>query len=143
MADQRIKGQDVSVLIVEGGRPLTEIRDVQSLDMEFQVEVLNEGYLGETSDRRDDIYRGFSGSINFHFSSPEILKLARRVIERARGREPGVVINFKATLQFPNGTRTRVLLRDVFFGAIPVSFGDRASYGASTLSFEGEDFSLL
>jgi len=143
MAEQRIKGQEVEVIIVEGGQPLNTIRDVRSFDISAQLEILSEGYLGETTDRRDEIYRGFSGSMELNFENPDILDFTRRIVDRARRREPGLVINVKATLQFPSGKRTRVLLKDVFFGEVPMSFGSRSDYGTVSLSFEGSDYSVL
>ncbi len=143
MADQRIKGQEVSVIMVENGNPLNTIRDIQSLDIEAGLEILSEGYLGETSDRKDEKYNGYSGSIAMHFSNPDVLDLTRRIIDRARRREPGLKINIKSILQFPNGVRTRVMLKDCFFGAIPMSFGGRGEYGTITIPFEGTDYSVL
>ncbi len=143
MADQRIKGQETIVTIVENNVPITTIRDINSLDMEAQLEILTEGYLGETTDRRDEKYNGFSGSIGMHFSNPDILKFTRRIIDRARRREVGVQINITSTLSFPNGVITRMLLKDCFFGAIPMSFGSRGDYGTITLPFEGSDYSVI
>ena len=143
MADQRIKGQETEVIIVENGAPLNTIRDIQSMDMEASLEILTEGYLGETTDRKDEKYNGYSGNIAMHFSNPDILDLTRRIIDRARRREPGLKINIKTTLQFPNGIRTRVMLKDRFFGAIPMSFGGRGEYGNISLPFEGSDYSVL
>lgn len=143
MADQRIKGQETEVVLVENGEPLNTIRDIQSMDMEASLEILSEGYLGETTDRKDEKYNGYSGSLAMHFSNPDILDLTRRIIDRARRREPGLKINVKTTLQFPNGVRTRVMLKDCFFGAIPMSFGGRGEYGSITLPFEGSDYSVL
>lgn len=143
MADQRIKGQETTVIIVENGNPLNTIRDIQSMDMEAALEIISEGYLGETTLRKDEKYNGYSGSIGMHFSNPEILNLTRRIIDRARRRDPGLKINIQTTLQFPNGVRTRVILKDCFFGAIPMSFGGQGEYGSVTLPFEGSDFSVI
>jgi len=143
MADQRIKGQETTVIIVENGQPLNTIRDIQSLDFTADLEILSEEYLGETTMRKDEKYNGYSGNIAMHFSNPDILQLTRRIIDRARRKEPGLKINIKTTLQFPNGTRTRVVLRDCFFGAIPLSFGSRGDYGTVNLPYEGSDYSVL
>lgn len=143
MPDQRIKGQEVELVIVEDNEPLTTISDIRSASITGSLEVLTEGYLGETTDRRDDIYRGFSGDLEVHFENRDILDFARRLIDRARRREPGVTINIKMTLQFPNGQRVRVVLKDVFFGEIPIGFPSRSDYGTVSLSFEGSDFSVI
>jgi len=143
MSEQRIKGQEVEVRIVRGGEELTSITDVRSFEMAAQLEILSEGYLGETTDRKDEIYRGFRGSMELNFENGEILQLMRSVIDRARRREAGLQINIRATLNFPNGDTQSILLRDCFFGEIPVSFGSRGDYGTCSLTFEGSDYSLL
>lgn len=143
MSTQRIKGQEVEVLLIDGGEPRDTITDVRSFEFAAQLELLREGYLGETTDRRDEIYRGFRGKIEFHFENRDILSFTRSVIERARRRTPGVRINIKATLNFPNGDRPRILLRDCFFGEIPMSFASRSDYGSVSLDFEGEDYQVI
>jgi len=140
---QRIKGQEISLLLIENNAPLTEITDVRSFEMSAQLEILKEGYLGETTDRRDSIYRGFSGKMDVHFETRDIVDFARRVIDKARRRTPGSRINCKVTLNFPNGNRVRVMLKDLEFGEIPMAFGSRSDYGMVTLSFEGEDYSVI
>jgi len=140
---QRIKGQEVQLLLIENNIPLTEITDVRSFEMSAQLEIIKEGYLGETTDRRDSIYRGFSGKMDVHFENRDILDFSRRIIDKARRRTPGSRINCKVTLNFPGGNRVRVMLKDLEFGEIPLGFGSRSDYGTVSLSFEGEDYSVI
>jgi len=140
---QRIKGQEVELLLVEDNSPLTSINDVRSFEMAAQLEMLTEGYLGETTDRHDTVYRGYRGRMEVHFENGEILAFMRRLVDKARNRTPGARVNAKVTLAFPGGDRVRVLLRDMQFGEIPLSFGSRADYGAISLDFAGDDYSQL
>lgn len=143
MADPRIKGQEIEILLVSKNQPLQTITDVRSFEMAIQTEILREGYLGETTDRRDEVYRGIRGRMELHFENDDIFNLIADVVDRARRREPGTKINVKATLNFPNGQRPRVLIPDVFFGEIPIGFGSRTDYGTLSLDFEAEDFRVL
>lgn len=143
MAETRIKGQEVEIIIVSGSTPLETITDVKSFEMAAQLEILREGYLGETTDRRDEIYRGVRGRLELNFENDDILALMRQVVDRARRREAGLKINIKATLVFGNGDRPRVTIPNVFFGEIPMSFASRGDYGSITLDFEAEDFSII
>jgi len=143
MADQRVKGQEVEVLLIVKGEPKDTIKDIRSFEMEAQMEILKEGYLGETTDRRDDVYRGVRGRMELHFENQDILALFRQIVTRARRREAGTKINIKATLNFPNGDRPIIILQDVYFGAMPMNFGGRAEYGTSSLEFEASDFSVI
>jgi hypothetical protein len=140
---QRLKGQEVELLLVEDNVPLTSISDVRSFEMAAQLEILKEGYLGETTDRRDTVYRGYRGRMEVHFENRDILDFMRRLIDKARRRTPGVRVNAKVTLAFPGGDRVRVLLKDMSFGEMPLTFGSRADYGTISLDFEGEDYQQL
>lgn len=143
MADQRIKGQEVELLLVEDNVPLTSISDVRSFEMAAQLEILKEGYLGETTDRRDSVYRGYRGRMEVHFENRDVLDFMRRLIDKARRRTPGVQVNCKVTLAFPGSDRVRMLLRDMSFGEIPLAFGSRADYGTISLDFEGQDYNQI
>lgn len=143
MADSRIKGQEVELLLVENNVPLTSIADVRSFEMAAQLEILSEGYLGETTDRRDSIYKGYRGRMEVHFENKAVLDLMRRLVDKARKRSAGARINAKVTLAFPGGDRVRLLLQDLEFGEIPLAFGSRSDYGTISLDFEGADYKQL
>lgn len=143
MATQRIKGQEVELILVENNQPRIGLFDVRSFEMAAQLEILREGYIGETTDRRDSVYRGYRGRVEVHFENRDLLDFVRRLIDKARRRVAGSRINMKVTLQFPSGERPRVLLKDLEFGEVPLTFGSRADYGTVSLEFEGEDFSVI
>lgn len=141
---QRIKGQEVEMIFVEANTPLTGIANVRSFEMEGMLEILTEGYLGETTDRRDSVYKGFSGRVELHFENRDVIDFARRLIDKARRRTAGARVNMKVTLVFPEGGgRVRLLLKNLEFGAIPIGFGSRSDYGTISLAFEGEDFNVI
>src|SRR6185295_7931744 len=101
------------------GVPQATITDIRSFEVAAQLEILREGYLGETTDRRDEIYRGVRGRMEIHFENGDVFNLMRGVVDRARRRNQTAideVINIKATLNFPGGGRPIVLIRDAFFG---------------------------
>lgn len=111
--------------------------------MSFQFELQREGYLGETTDRRDEVNRGVRGRMEVHFEDRAILDMIQRILDRAARREPGLVININATLNFPNGTRVPIQIPNAFFGEAPMSFGSRTDYGTVGLEFEAADHQLL
>jgi len=143
MASQRLKGQEVELIIVENDAPLTGIADVRSFEMAAQLEILREGYLGETTDRRDSLYRGYRGRMELHFENRDVLDLMRRLVDKARRRTAGTRINVKATFAFPSGERVRLLLKDIEVGEVPIGFGSRSDYGTIGLEFEGSDYNQL
>jgi hypothetical protein len=143
MALGRIKGQEVSLSIVVDGEVQSTLTDIQSLEVTRELETTEEGYLGETSKRYDEFYKGYSGSITMHTSSPGVFDFMQAVQDRAQRRTPGTVINIKATLQYPSGDRRRVVMNDAFFDGIPLNFGSQTDYGAITLSFKGSNVNVI
>lgn len=140
---QRIKGQEVEAILVVNGAPQLTTTDIKSFELTLQLEILSEGYLGETTDRKDSVFKGIAGSLELHVENQEFLKLFQTIVDKARRRTPGTRINLKATLNFPNGDRPRVLIPDVEFGELPLNFGSRTDYGAITLSFEASNLQVL
>lgn len=140
---QRIKGQEVEVLVVVNGAPKTNMTSIRSFEVTLNTEVMSEGYLGETTERKDSIFKGISGRIELHFDNQEVMKVYQAIVDKARRRTPGVKINIKATLNFPGGQRPRVMLPDVEFGPMPLNFSSRSEYGSATLDFEGSDMQFM
>ncbi len=140
---QRIKGQEVEVLVLLNGEPVKSITAIQSFSVEHQLEVTAEGYLGETSNRRDDVYNGVSGSIALHLDDPDVFAVVQSIVDRAQRRVAGAQVNIKAALQFPNGKLKRVLVEDCFFGSIPMEFGSRTDFGTMSLDFESAQMRYL
>lgn len=131
------------MLFVEGNAPLSTVTDIKSFEFTAQLEIIKEGYLGETTDRRDSVYRGYSGKVEVNFENRDVIDLSRRIIDKARRRTPGARVNLKATLNFPDADKVRVILKDLEFGAIPMNFGSRTDYGTISLDFEGADYSII
>jgi hypothetical protein len=140
---QRIKGQEVEVLFIIDGEVQDSLVDVRSFEVAAKLEMKEEGYLGEKTNRYDEIFSGMRGRMELHFESEDVFGVFQSIIDRAKRRTPGTQINIKATLNFPNGERPRVLIPDAFFGEIPINFGSRADYGAISLDFQASDFKVL
>jgi len=143
MSNPRIKGQEVELIFVEDNSPLPTMVDVRSFEMAAQLDILKEGYLGETTDRRDSVYRGYRGRMEIHMENRQVLDFTRRLVDKARRRTPGTRVNCKATLNYPGGDRVRIILKDLSFGEVPLAFGSRTDYGTISLDFEGEDYQLI
>lgn len=141
---QRIKGQEIEVGLVAGNRLRAELNDIRSFEMEYQLEILAEGYLGETTKRRDAVFNGISGSMSIHCHDQEILVLATEVVAKARRRgPPDYQVNIKVTLNFPNGQRPRIIIPNCELGALPIKIGGRTEYLEGTVSFEAEQANTI
>lgn len=140
---QRVKGQEVALLFNLNNTPVKTVTDFRSFEMTWQTETKSEGYLGETTNRRDDVFNGIMGKVELHFENQDVFNLIQAIVDRARRREPGTTITLKVTLQMPNGQRPRVTIPNCFFGAIPMNFGSRTDYGTISLDFEAENATVL
>jgi len=139
----RIRGQEVELVLIVDGTPQRNITSIRSMDLTWQLTKSSEGYLGETTERKDTIYKGVSGNIEMHMDNPGILAFLQKVIERARNRTAGTKINIKATLQFPDGSRPRIIISDAEFGDIPIGFAGRSDFGTAKLDFEAAEAQII
>jgi hypothetical protein len=145
---QRIKGQDTAIQVLAGPagapRPQFSLSDLRNFEVAFVFDISQEGYLGEKSDRYDETYKGFRGSMELHAEDAGIFNFIQLLADRARRRGgPIAVINVNTTLQFPNGNRPRVAFRDCSFGEIPLGFTGRADFVTMKLDFKGSDFPTI
>ncbi len=128
MAQQRIKGQEVSILISVDDDLQTELTDIQNFNIELDIELLEQGYLGEGNSRYDEIFKGAKFDFEMHTHSQDCLVLAQAVLDRASRKTPNTVFNIVATLSYPNGDTPVVTLPDCHFGALPINIPGRTEY---------------
>lgn len=141
---QRIKGQETEIILIVNSQPQFNITTIKNFDFSWDLETTDEGYMGETTNRKDSIYKGVSGKIGLHIENQDILKFAAAIIDKARRRTPGTRINIKTALNFPNGQRPKIIIPDAEFGQLPFSFPDRASYLDVTVNYAAaEAFTIL
>lgn len=139
----RIKGQEVTVTLVSSSGVEQAVADVKSMDIQFDRDILSEGFLGQTTEQKDDIFKGVSGKIEFHSRDESVLDLTQRINDKTKRRLPGETFQVVATLAFPNGVRRRIIIPDVSFGAIPISIGSREDYVSTTYEYAASDARFL
>ncbi len=134
-----LKGQEVVVTIVADGQIQASITDVKSADFEFMLDLVTRSYLGQTSDRYDEVFKGFKVSLELNVETQEIFSLIALITDRAQRRNANsnIQINIQAILNFPNGDRPKIYGQDLFFAAIPLNFGSRTDYGTVKLDGTG------
>lgn len=143
MGAPRIKGQDLELLIVAGGEAKVTIRAFKDFDMTFKMERLTEEFLGETTVRVDDIFKGIEGKMTLQHESQDLLVLMTQIVERARRRTPGFDVNLKVALQYPNGQRPRIIIPKIAFGDLPLGFGGRSEYAETGIDFGAESATVI
>lgn len=142
MAKQRIRGQEVQVLVTRGGDLEDTLTEVQGFNFEPEFEIKSQGYLGEKTNRKDTIYNGVKGDMELHLHTSDWFKLATSIKDKATRVSPDVIYNVVAVCNFPDGTTPSVLFPDISWGATPVSISSRGDYVKVKMSFEGEDFEV-
>ena len=143
MPSYRVRGQEVSVQVVQNGKIVAELTDVKSFDVEFQMDVMKEGYLGEFTDRRDDMFKGISGKIEFHIENNAPFDFINAIVQRSQSRVKGTQFNVQSTINLPNGQVKRLLVYDIFFSSIPVNVSGRSDYVTYSLPYEAAEGKFL
>lgn len=134
-APQRVKGQEVSVLITRATELEDTLTDVTDFECEPKLEIKEQGYLGEKTNRHDMIFNGGKGSFTLHLHTDAWFAFLQSIIDKAQRITPDVVFNITAVLEFPNGDTPSVLLSDVHFGATPMDVKSRGDYVSVKLEF--------
>ncbi len=142
MPSQRIKGQEVAVLITRDGELEDTLTDILSFNTEPELEVKSQGYLGEKTNRKDDIYNGCKFDMELHLHKQVWFSFLASIVARAKRETPDLVINITAVMSFPDGSTPTVLLPDVKFGPVPHSISSRGDYVKVKLSGECDDFEV-
>lgn len=136
---QRIKGQEVVLSFTTPDGSAEGLQDVLSFEAELQMEILRERYLGDSTDRRDDIFRGVAGRAELHLEQQDYLTFTQRVQDRAQRRTAAAgVFNATASFAFPNGQRPRLTFENIFFDALPIRVSGSDAYVTVTIAWECE-----
>ena len=132
----RIKGQEVKISFTNPDASQGGLDNIVSFDSEMDMEILREQFLGQTADEFDDIFKGFTGSVELQLNTPEYFRFQQRVQDRAQRRTPAAgVFNIGASFEFPDGQRFRMTFENVFFGPMPVPVSGRAAYVSTTINW--------
>jgi hypothetical protein len=131
------------VQVVQNGKIVAELTDVKSFDVEFQMDVMKEGYLGEFTDRRDDMFKGISGKIEFHIENNAPFDFINAIVQRSQSRVKGTQFNVQSTINLPNGQVKRLLVNDIFFSNVPVNVSGRSDYVTYSLPYEAAEGKFL
>jgi len=139
MSATRIRGQEIELLLIIDGSVVENLTNFRSFEVAPKLELQEEGYLGQATNQYDEIFNGVRGRAELHIEDETIFEVWDSIIARAKRRQPGTQINIKATLNFPNGDRPRILITDAYFGETPLNFASRSDYGTVGLEFSASD----
>jgi hypothetical protein len=141
MAETRLRGQEVTLRLVRGRDVEATVTAFKDFTVQFDLATMEEGYLGELTMRKDDIYNGVSGSFTVDAESQDLFVLMDFIKRRAQRKIPvnQSTINVTARFTFPNGETPKLLIRDLKFDAIPIAVPGRNAYVNGSFSYKAED----
>ena len=139
MTAQRIKGQEVAINIVVGTELQSTLTDIQNFGSSELYEIISKGYLGEKTERKDQIFKGVKFDMELHLHSQDFIDFRQAVNDKATRVSPDTVFNISAVMNFPDGTTPEVLFSDCSFGEIPMRVNSRGDYVSFKLQGECSD----
>ena len=134
-----VKGQENQITIVANGQTLQSTSDFISSEYDFMFDLLTRNYLGMSAEQYDEIFKGLKISLEMNLENQEALTLVKIIQDRAARRNTNAQINITSVLNMPNGDRPKIYARNLFFGAIPISFSGRSAYGTLKLDASCSD----
>lgn len=137
---QRIKGQEVAILITTDGNLEDTLTDIQNFNLEAQFEIKSQGYLGEKTNRKDEIYNGCKFDFELHLHKQDWFGFQKKIKDRAQRNTPDTTFNITGVFSFPNGETPTLLIPDAHFGAQPLNISSRGDYVKVKLEGEADDF---
>lgn len=145
MADElRLRGQEVQLRITQGGVILRTLVNIENLTWTILAEILRKSYLGQTTEQKDDIYKGTKVEFGFDLTSKEPFVMVAALRDRMQRRtaQAGAQVNLRFTCNLADGTRPRITIPDLKFQDPSFAIQNRESYAGFRFQCEAEDFQL-
>lgn len=140
----RLKGQEIQIRLTQGRQLLRTLTAIETLTWTIMSDILRKGYLGETTERKDDIYKGSKVEFGFDAESKEPFVMVAALRDRMQKRTAAAnaQVNIMFTCNLADGTRPRILIPDLKFQDPSLAFANRESYAGFRFQCEAEDFQL-
>lgn len=131
----RLKGQDISVRVIRAGVVEASIDSLSTFNDNIALELKEDGFLGETVNRFDEILNGYGGDFEFQVHRGDWNLLTKAITDRASRRTPDVQFNVVRTDFYPNGDSCIYTYENVFWGPIPTSVASRGDFVKPRMEF--------
>lgn len=135
MPGLRLKGQDISVRVIQASNVVNSIDSISTFNDNVALELKEDGFLGETVNRFDEILNGYGGDFEFHVHRGDWNTLVQAVTDKAERRTPDVQFNVVRTDFYANGDTVTYTYEDVHWGPIPTSVASRGDYVKPRMEF--------
>ena len=133
---QRIRGQETEIRLIKDGVMYDTITKITKFSVEPMLEVKSQGFLGGTTEEKDDIFNGWKFSCEAQLDGVEWFDMQQAIIKRAQRLTPDVQFTIASTLYFPSGDTRIIVISDAKFSAAPIDIPERKDY--VSVKLEGE-----
>lgn len=128
MSDPRLKGQEIEIRVFAAGVRVTEIAAIGSFNDQTNLELKEDGFLGEPVNRFDEVLNGFGGDFEFQVTEASWIEFQEQIIARAKREQPELRFNVIRTDFFANGSTLIITYEDVNWGAQPTAVASRGDF---------------
>ena len=142
MTAQRVKGQEATIIITRGGQTEDTLTDIHNFNIEFEGEIKSQGYLGEKTNRKDDVFNGVKFDFEMHTHTQDWLSFVMAIHDRMKRNNPTLVINITCSLLYPNLDNPDIFVPDAKFGPFPMGIAGRTEYKNLKIQGEADDYDV-
>lgn len=145
MSELRIRGQEITLRLTRGNIVQRTITAIKDFTAQLDFEKSDEGYLGETTNRKDDIFNGASGSFTVDAEGQDLFLFCDFVKRKAQRKLPvnQDAVNMSGRFAFPNGDTPKLQLKDLKFGPMPIGVPGRTQYVNTAFDYSTDDITFL
>jgi hypothetical protein len=142
MAAQRLIGGDTTIRVLSAGNLVEELQFVTSFGSSANFQIIEAGKLGETTQRFDMVFNGYSGDFEFQVERASWERFIQALERKARRLEV-LVVNVLTTALFPDGSTNVGTFPDVAFGPFTEMVSSRADFVKYKTSFSSSEKVVL
>lgn len=143
----RARGQETTLHLVRGNKLEDAITAIRNSSNQLEFKTIAEGYLGEVTNRHDDIFDGTSGSFEAVPEGREIFVLVDFLMQRSERKLSTPLsqnrVNKMEKFVFPNGDQPKILIPDMKFDPIGINIPARDQYVAVPLSWKADTAKIV
>jgi hypothetical protein len=132
---QRLKGQEIQFRVLQDNTLLDALTATGGVKEEMQLEMKEDGFIGETTDRYDEVFKGWKVDMsNMQVFSADWARFQQAVEQRARRITPGTIFNAVRVDSYSDGSQVIYTYTNLTFGPIPTDAAGRTEFVKVSLS---------
>jgi hypothetical protein len=126
----RLKGQSVSIRVLSGNppAPIATIDSISTFNDATALKLLEDGFLGEVTNRFDQVLDGYGGDFEMQTTSSGWVTFLLQKEAKATRADPTITFNVVRTDLYDDGTSLIWVYADVSWGECTQKDGGRAEF---------------